>query len=210
MKAKAFLYRRVTGASGTTTEAGRAAPAAPATPARPADEPGRRRPARALRVLVGLIALAGMVGFAIVLGRLTLDASPASVPLTRSNLTPGSSIRAYLEQPAFVDTVKQLGGNVALGMPFGLLLPLLSRRTRGLVRVALVTVGTMFLVELIQGALITGRAFDIDDVLLNTTGALLAYLLIGRRLGRAVHPRPRRRWLRRRGRPAATTSEGHG
>ncbi|MGA4944746.1 VanZ family protein [Streptomyces cinereoruber] len=157
-----------------------------------------RRPGRAVRALVALVALAGMVAFAIVLARLTLNASPASVPLTHSNLTPGSSIRAYLGQPEFVETVKQLGGNVLLGVPFGILLPLLSRRTRGLVRVALLTIVTMLFVELVQGALITGRAFDIDDVMLNTAGALLGYLLVGRRLGRAVHPRVRRRWWQRR------------
>ncbi|MEU8760066.1 VanZ family protein [Streptomyces sp. NPDC048659] len=157
----------------------------------------RTGPGRAVRTLVGLVALAGMVAFAVVLAKLTLGESAASVPLVHSNLTPGSSIEAYLRQPAFVETVKQLGGNVALGMPFGVLLPLLSRRTRGFVRVALVTVCTMLIVELIQGALIMGRAFDIDDVLLNTTGALLAYLLVGRRLGRAVHPRRRTRWWRR-------------
>ncbi|MFC8267508.1 VanZ family protein [Streptomyces cinereoruber] len=157
-----------------------------------------RRPGRVVRALVALVALAGMVAFAIVLARLTLNASPASVPLTHSNLTPGSSIRAYLGQPEFVETVKQLGGNVLLGVPFGILLPLLSRRTRGLVRVALLTIVTMLFVELVQGALITGRAFDIDDVMLNTAGALLGYLLVGRRLGRAVHPRVRRRWWQRR------------
>ncbi|MFF9909117.1 VanZ family protein [Streptomyces sp. NPDC013457] len=163
----------------------------------PEEAPRRRGPGRVVRALVALVALAGMVAFAIVLARLTLNASPASVPLTHSNLTPGSSIRAYLQQPGFVDTVKQLGGNVALGVPFGVLLPLLSRRTRGSLRVCLLVVGTMLLVELVQGALITGRAFDIDDVLLNTAGALLGYLLIGRRMGRAVHPRPRRRWWAR-------------
>lgn len=160
--------------------------------------PPRTGPGRAVRVLVALVALVGMVAFAVVLAKLTLGESPASVPLTHTNLTPGRSIRSYLQQPAFVETVKQLGGNVALGVPFGLLLPLLSRRTRGFVRVALVTVCTMLLVELVQGALVTGRAFDIDDVLLNTAGALLGYLLVGRRLGRAVHPRTRRRWWRRR------------
>ncbi|MFE0651129.1 VanZ family protein [Streptomyces sp. NPDC059534] len=151
-----------------------------------------------IRALAALTALAGMVAFAVVLARLTLEASPASVPLTHSNLTPGSSIETYLRQPGFVETVKQLGGNVALGVPFGILLPLLSGRARGVVRVVLVTAGTMLLVELTQGALITGRAFDIDDVLLNTTGALLGYVLVGRRLGRAVHPRTRARWWRRR------------
>lgn len=118
--------------------------------------------------------------------------------LIHANLRPGDSIRAYVEQPAFRDTVKQLGGNILLGVPFGLLLPVVSPRTRGFVRVALLTVATMFLVELIQGALVTGRAFDVDDVLLNTTGALLGYALVGRRLGRAVHPPRRSRWWSRR------------
>ena len=45
----------------------------------------------------------------------------------------------------------------------------------------------MLLVEFAQGALVEGRAFDIDDVILNTTGALIGYLLLGRRLSRAVH-----------------------
>jgi VanZ family protein len=180
----------------------------PAPEARPVDadaarpepvveEPRPRGPGRVVRLLVALLALAGMVAFALVLAKLTLVESPASERLTHTNLTPGRSIEAYLQRPAFVDTVKQLGGNLALGFPFGLLLPLLSRRTRGFLRVALVTAGTMLLVELTQGALITGRAFDIDDVLLNTAGALFGYLLIGRRLGRAVHPRTRRPWWRR-------------
>ncbi|MFJ8663451.1 VanZ family protein [Streptomyces sp. NPDC093795] len=166
-------------------------------PAQTEQEYRRRGPGRVVRALVALVALVGMVAFAIVLAGLTLKASPASVPLTHSNLTPGRSIRTYLEQPGFVETVKQLGGNLALGVPFGILLPLLSRRTRGLMRVGLLTVGTMLIVELIQGALITGRAFDVDDVLLNTTGALAGYLAVGRRIGRAVHPRTRRRWWRR-------------
>ncbi|MFE2723047.1 VanZ family protein [Kitasatospora sp. NPDC059327] len=80
-----------------------------------------------------------------------------------------------------------------LGLPFGLLLPVLWPRARGLFRVLLRTAAVMLLVELVQGALITGRAFDIDDVLLNTTGALLGYLLLGRRLARTVQRRPGRR-----------------
>ncbi|MEU6985880.1 VanZ family protein [Streptomyces sp. NPDC046324] len=154
-------------------------------------------PGPLLRFGITVLALAAMVAFGVVLARLTLQPSPASEMLTHDNLRPGDSIRAYLEQPAFRDTVKQLGGNILLGVPFGLLLPVVSPRTRGFVRVALLTVATMLLVELIQGALITGRAFDIDDVLLNTTGALLGYALVGRRMGRAVYPRRRRWWSRR-------------
>ncbi|MFD4370241.1 VanZ family protein [Streptomyces sp. NPDC058486] len=160
--------------------------------------PGPRRPNRFIRALVAVAALACMVAFAVVLARLTLAASPASVPLTHSNLTPGRSIESYLGRPGFVETVEQLGGNILLGVPFGILLPLLSRRARGFLRVAFATAATMLLVELVQGALITGRAFDIDDVLLNTAGALLGYVIVGRRLGRFVHPRTRPRWWQRR------------
>lgn len=152
----------------------------------------------AARVLILVLAFAAMVGFAVVLSKLTLGPSAASESLTHSNLRPGDSIRDYLSQPALRDTVKQLGGNIVLGMPFGALLPALVPRTRGLLRVALATALVMLLVELVQGALVTGRAFDIDDVILNTTGAMLGYLIIGRRLGLAVHPR-RRHWWHRRG-----------
>ncbi|MFI9580537.1 VanZ family protein [Streptomyces sp. NPDC052236] len=158
--------------------------------------PGKPRLSAPVRVLAMLLAFAGMVAFGVVLARLTLEPSAASVALTHSNLRPGDSIRAYLAQPDFRDTVKQLGGNIVLGMPFGVLLPVLVPQTRGLVRVAVVTAFVMMLVELVQGMFITGRAFDIDDVLLNTTGALLGYLLVGLWLGRAVHPRRRHWWHR--------------
>ncbi|GGV56332.1 VanZ family protein [Streptomyces longisporoflavus] len=156
------------------------------------------------RAMAMLLAFAGTVVFAVLLARLTLEPSAASESLTHSNLRPGDSIRDYLAQPAFRDTVKQLGGNIVLGLPFGMLLPVLVPRARGLVRVIVVTALVMLLVELAQGMLVTGRAFDVDDVLLNTTGAVLGYLLVGRRLGRAVHPRRRHWWHRFTKRPNAT------
>jgi hypothetical protein len=144
-----------------------------------------------LRVLAMLAAFAVMVAFAVVLARLTLQPSPASVPLTHSNLHPGRSLHAYLEQAPWRDAVKQIGGNVLLGVPFGVLVPVLAPRARGMLQVLALTALVMLMVELAQGALVTGRAFDIDDVILNTSGALLGWLVLGRRLGRAVHARVR-------------------
>ncbi|MFF6879291.1 MULTISPECIES: VanZ family protein [unclassified Streptomyces] len=148
-----------------------------------------------VRLLAMLCAFTFMVAFAVVLARLTLQPSPASEALTHSNLQPGSSLRAYLDQPELRDAVKQIGGNILLGIPFGVLVPVVAPRTRGILRVLLLTATVMLLVEFAQGALVTGRAFDVDDVILNTTGALIGYLLLGRRLSRAVHarrPRPGR------------------
>ncbi|WP_327319870.1 VanZ family protein [Streptomyces sp. NBC_01235] len=144
-----------------------------------------------LRLLAMLFAFAFMVAFAVVLARLTLEPSPASESLVHSNLRPGDSLRAYLDQPALRDAAKQIGGNVLLGVPFGILVPVVAPRARGVLRVLLLTAAVMLLVEFAQGALVTGRAFDIDDVILNTTGALVGYLLLGRRVSRAVHARER-------------------
>ncbi|MFG3659073.1 VanZ family protein [Streptomyces sp. NPDC047706] len=141
------------------------------------------------RALAVTCAFAFMVAFAVVLARLTLQPSPASEALTHSNLRPGESLRLYLDQPQLRDAVKQIGGNVLLGVPFGVLVPVLAPRARGVLRVSLLTAVVMLAVELAQGSMVTGRAFDIDDVILNTTGALAGYLLVGRRLGRAVHAR---------------------
>lgn len=152
-----------------------------------------RHPLRFLARLVAMLcAFAFMVAFAVVLAKLTLQPSPASEALTHTNLRPGRSLRAYLGQPELRDAVRQIGGNLLLGVPFGVLVPVLAPRTRGILRVLLLTATVMLLVEFAQGALVRGRAFDIDDVILNTTGALVGYLLLGRRLSRAVHARGRR------------------
>jgi glycopeptide antibiotics resistance protein len=164
-------------------------PARPGKPAR--TSPPKKGLPLPLRIVAMVCAFAFMVAFAAVLARLTLQPSPASVDLTHSNLRPGDSIRAYLNQPELRDAVRQIGGNLLLGVPFGILLPVLAPGAHGLLRIVVLTAAVMLLVELVQGAVVTGRAFDIDDVILNTLGALIGYLLLGRRLGRVVHRRER-------------------
>jgi glycopeptide antibiotics resistance protein len=173
----------------------RKTPKPPAKPtAKPSQEaaPKRRPFAFLARVLTVMCAFVFMVAFAVILARLTLEPSPASAALTHTNFHPGSSLRAYLDQPEMRDAIHQIGGNLLLGVPFGILVPLVAPRTRGVLRVLFLTATVMLMVEVAQGALITGRAFDIDDVILNTTGALVGYLLLGRRLSRAVYA-PKRR-----------------
>ncbi|WP_138905303.1 VanZ family protein [Streptomyces albidochromogenes] len=151
-----------------------------------------RRPRRSwgravLRALAVALAFVGLVLFSAVLARLTLAPSQASEALVTTNLRPGASLRQYAEDYTFLAACKQIGGNLLLGMPFGLLLPVLVPRSLRLLRVVALTVVVMVLVELAQGAIVEGRAFDVDDVILNTTGALIGYFLLGRRIGRAVH-----------------------
>jgi glycopeptide antibiotics resistance protein len=162
---------------------------------KPAPQSARRGrdPLRLLaRLLAVLCAFVLMVAFAVVLARLTLQPSPASEALTHTNLRPGRSLKAYLDQPELRDAVKQIGGNLLLGIPFGILAPVVAPRTRGPLRILLLTATVMLLVELVQGVMVAGRAFDVDDVILNTTGALIGYFVLGRRMSRAVHARERR------------------
>lgn len=140
-----------------------------------------------LQVTILVAALLAMVGFSVVLAKVTLTPSPASQDLVTSNLRPGRSLRQYAEDYTFLAACKQAGGNLVLGMPFGVLLPVLVPRRLRMVRMVLLTVLVIVVVELVQGALVAGRAFDIDDVILNTAGALLGYLVLGRRLSHRYH-----------------------
>ncbi|MFJ8944673.1 VanZ family protein [Streptomyces sp. NPDC102395] len=197
-RARSMFRVRTAGSGKPATAAPQARPEPAQRTERQERTTGRRsRPERRplplpLRALAMLVAFAFMVGFAVVLARLTLEPSPASEALIHTNMKPGRSLRAYLDQPELRDAVKQIGGNLLLGVPFGVLVPVVAPQTRGVLRVLLLTATVMLLVECAQGALVTGRAFDIDDVILNTTGALIGYLLIGRRMSRAVHARVRR------------------
>ncbi|UIZ11047.1 VanZ family protein [Streptomyces sp. R527F] len=135
-----------------------------------------------VRGLVLAAALVGLVAFSVLLAKVTLTPSPASEDIVTSNLQPGRSLRQYAEDYTFLAACKQAGGNVLLGVPFGLLLPFFVPRRLRMIRTVLLAAVAMAAVELIQGALVQGRAFDIDDVILNTTGALLGYFVLGRRI----------------------------
>jgi glycopeptide antibiotics resistance protein len=41
-------------------------------------------------------------------------------------------------------------------------------------------------IETVQGFLVMGRAFDVDDVILNVAGVVIAYVFLGRRLSRSL------------------------
>ena len=71
-------------------------------------------------------------------------------------------------------------GNVALFMPLGILLPLIDTRFRTFKRVLLFALAMSLVIETVQFVLrFVGnpRAVDIDDVLLNTLGACLGFLI---------------------------------
>jgi glycopeptide antibiotics resistance protein len=102
------------------------------------------------------------------------------------NTHPGRTLRFYLDRPSVKEAALEIGGNLALLAPLGILLPVVFTRLRGPLRLAIVCGLISLVIETVQGNLISGRAFDADDVILNTLGVVLAYLLFGRWLARLV------------------------
>lgn len=74
--------------------------------------------------------------------------------------------------------------NVAMFVPLGFFLPLLWKKYRRLKNTLLFGIGATVFIELAQ--LFTYRATDINDVITNTAGALLGYLLF--RLAHKLRP----------------------
>ncbi len=82
----------------------------------------------------------------------------------------------YREYVGFDIFVINILGNVIAFMPFGFLLPLIDRKYRRFFYVAFLSLLFSLAVEGIQMLTHVG-IFDVDDILLNTIGGVLGYLL---------------------------------
>lgn len=102
----------------------------------------------------------------------------------------GHSLRFYLDQPSVKEAIQQIGGNLALLAPLGILLPTVFPALRPLPRISAASALVSLVIEIAQGTLIAGHAFDIDDVILNVIGVLAAYLLAGRMIATLVRGHP--------------------
>ena len=97
----------------------------------------------------------------------------------RYNLIPFTEIRrfwVYRRQVGTMAALLNLGGNVAGFMPFGFLLPVLSSRLRKFWVTVPLGCALSLAVECVQLAAKVG-SFDVDDIILNTLGVILGYLL---------------------------------
>lgn len=105
----------------------------------------------------------------------------------RYNLKPFAEIRRGLEHVEMVGyryVLVNIAGNIAAFMPFGFLLPLITKRKMHTGTAFCYSLLLSLCAESIQLASRTG-AFDVDDLILNTAGGVLGYwcyvILLGRR-----------------------------
>lgn len=99
---------------------------------------------------------------------------------TSVNLVPVRTIIGIIrDNPRMIGW--QIFGNVILFMPLGFLLPVLSTRFRRFALTAATALSVSVSIELVQLAmllmLIARRSVDVDDVILNVTGACVGYLI---------------------------------
>ena len=95
------------------------------------------------------------------------------------NLMPFREISRFLiyrEQLGFTAVFLNLAGNILIFMPFGFLLPIMSRKLRGFFRVAFLGFELSLAVEILQLVSKTGSC-DVDDMILNTVGAMIGFLI---------------------------------
>ncbi|HEU5160673.1 MAG TPA: VanZ family protein [Streptosporangiaceae bacterium] len=139
----------------------------------------------ALRVIAVATAVVALGLFSYWAYRLTLTPIHDRGQAT-GNTHPGRTLRFYLDRPSVKEALIQIGGNLMLLAPLGILLPVIFAGLRTVIRITAAAATISLAIEVSQGVLIAGRAFDADDVILNTTGVLLAYLIVGRRVSRLL------------------------
>ncbi len=97
----------------------------------------------------------------------------------RYNLVPFTEIRrfwTYREQLGFFAVFTNIFGNVIGFIPFGFILPVITGWTRNAVFITAAGFSLSLFVEVVQLITRVG-SFDVDDLILNTLGALLGYIL---------------------------------
>ena len=95
------------------------------------------------------------------------------------NLQPLKEIKRfwiYREQLGFFAVFTNIIGNVLCFVPFGAIFPVLNRKTRHFVVIVLLSFQFSLIVECIQLISKVG-SFDVDDLLLNTVGGMIGYLV---------------------------------
>jgi glycopeptide antibiotics resistance protein len=133
-----------------------------------------------LVVLAKLVIFKGPVFFEVVGGTEEYKNKTANSSYTGINLIPFKTIRQFANtHPSTSTSVKffNLAGNVLLFIPFGFLLPLVFRRLDRLRFVFFASILLSLFFETYQLITRTGQ-FDIDDLILNSLGGVIGYMLL--------------------------------
>lgn len=126
-------------------------------------------------LLLNLFILAAAIGYALIMGYLLFYRDRYFGHHYRYNLVPFDTVKRYMlhtDHINFEIWFKNIFGNIVLFIPIGIILPMLNISYRRVFALMFMTICIITTIELIQMITRVG-SFDIDDIILNTLGALI-------------------------------------
>ena len=139
----------------------------------------KKQTARRIRGVGGLLFLAYMILLIYFLFFAESYGRAAGAEEYRYNLIPFREIKRYLAYPEILGTyavITNLAGNIIGFLPFGAILPVLKRSVRSFWKILLLSFEFSAVIEVTQLITKVG-CFDVDDIILNTVGGVLGYIL---------------------------------
>ncbi len=91
------------------------------------------------------------------------------------NIFPLRTIKSYLKYSGFFHSFLNIVGNILIFVPLGFFIPTLYKRFQNFLKATLVFVLISLFIEFIQ--FFVGRSVDIDDMILNTLGGIIGYII---------------------------------
>ncbi|WP_040036931.1 VanZ family protein [Bacillus thermotolerans] len=123
-----------------------------------------------LLFLVSILWIIGMTIFPIEIG-IPNRYGPSN------NFIPFSSISNLIDHFYFMVPLKNIAGNIILFVPFGFMLTLKFNKLNGLMAPVIAGIMSSTFIEIVQ-LLLPSRAFDIDDIILNTLGTMIGFFVL--------------------------------
>ena len=116
------------------------------------------------------------------------DKSIITFGLSSANFIPFKTIKMYIRYRSSLNSFANLFGNLFILTPLGILLPFAWKKKHSVFLITAVGFLVSMAVETLQLVLGVG-AFDVDDLILNTLGVIVGYILykIGELLYRAIN-----------------------
>lgn len=121
-----------------------------------------------------------------ILNRIESIKSNREIGVLNLNLTPFKQINNYRRNISNLFAIKNIFGNIIAFLPFGFFIPAIYNKN--FISTLLISLISILTIETLQFITMLGY-FDIDDIILNTTGCLIGYFIykiINRIIGWAI------------------------
>lgn len=103
--------------------------------------------------------------------------------MLKNNFVPFKSMYEIVKTMYLPTILRQVGGNILLFVPLGYLVPIVFKKVSTINKVLLIGLSCSVGIELLQALIsllirATYRVTDIDDVILNTIGTLIGFIML--------------------------------